>query len=231
MNIINKIVLIKLNYLLNLENKLIQMNFIDTPDTNKSLQIIHKIMYYIEQSNLLDIDRYLMNGDHLNIKYKINEYVHIFNEIWTDFIPNIELIDYETTKQFINYIFTSNEFNLINIIKYSINRLDNIILELESKTFYYIADYHDFIFINQPFYDNIFIEILDEVLNFHHSYSPIIPNVYQNLLFIYQSKNNTLNNKLYMILSNIENLRVNSNLILNSQNIPDLVECMNELNI
>jgi hypothetical protein len=209
-----------MNYLYIIENQIMDINFMDTPQTNQSLDIIHKIMYYIEQSNLLDIHKYLMNGDQLNINFKISEFVHILNEIWTDFIPTIELIDYETTKQFVEYIFTSNEFNLINIIRYSINRLDNVILELQSKTFYYLSEYHDFIFINQPFYDNIFIEILDEVLNYHHTYSTLIPNVYQNLLFVYQDKNNTLSKHLYNTLINL------------NQSVDNLcVDIINQLNI
>lgn len=184
-------------------NKLQSMNFMDTPKTEISLDIIRKIMIYIEHCNQLDIQTYLQNGDNVNINFKINEFIHLLNEIWTDFIPFIETLDYETTKEFVYYIFNNTEFCIIDIIKYSINRLDEIIMEANSRTFYTISDYHDFIFINQPFYDNIFIEILDDICNYHHSYATIIPPVYQNLLFIYQSKNNTLNNTLYKILNDI----------------------------
>jgi len=209
-------------YLLNkleqiLLNHLQSMDFINTSKTEISIEIIRKIMLYIEHCNQLDIQTYLQNGDNVNINFKINEFIHLLNEVWTDFIPYIETLDYETTKQFVNYIFNSNEFCMIDIIKYSINRLDEIIMEANCRTFYFIADYHDFIFINQPFYDNILIEILDDICNYHHSYATIIPSIYQNLLFIYQSKNNTLNNTLYKILNEINQSA--ESLTLNLENL------------
>lgn len=195
-NNLNKLEQILLNKILHNQS----MNFINTPKTKISLDIIRKIMLYIENCNQLDIQSYLQNGDNVNINFKINEFIHLLNEIWTDFIPTIEILDYETTKEFVYYIFNNTHFSIIDIIKYSINRLDEIIMETNSRTFYTISDYYDFIFINQPFYDNIFIEILDDICNYHHSYANIVPPVYQNLLFMYQSKNNTLNNTLYKIL-------------------------------
>lgn len=194
MLLLNKLEQILLNQL---------MNFLNTSKTEMSLNIIRKAMIYIEQCNQLDIQTYLQNGDNVNINFKINEFIHLLNEIWTDFIPYIETIDYEITKQFVNYIFNTNEFSIIDIIKYSINRLDEIIMEANCRTFYFISDYHDFIFINQPFYDNIFIEILDDICNYHHSYATIIPPIIQNLFFCYNCKNNTLNHTLYKILNDI----------------------------
>jgi len=201
-------------------NNLQSMDFTNTPKTEISLDIIRKIMLYIEHCNQLDIQTYLQNGDNVNINFKINEFIHLLNEIWTEFIPYIETLDYEITKQFVNYIFNNEELCVIDIIKYSINRLEEIIMEAEYRTFYFISDYHDFIFINQPFYDNIFIEILNDICNCHHSYATIINPVYHNLLIIYQCKNNVLNNTLYKILNSInqsteslnyhlENLKIN----------------------
>jgi len=179
------------------------MDFMNTIHTEYSLEVMNGINFYIDICNKLNIEYYIQNVDIQNINYKINELIHLINEIWNDFIPRIEIVDLQTTKQFVNYILTSSDFNLVEVIKYSINRFDEIISDLEFRDFYSITDYHDFIFINQPLYDKVFVELLEDILKYKHSY--FIPDIYQELLYIYQERIDKLDRCLYRILSEINN--------------------------
>lgn len=164
---------------------------------------INKIIYYIEQFDLIDIQNRDTHYDHINLQHCIQQKINLLNEIWNDFIPNYEIVDINKCKQFVHYILNCNTLNIQDIIRYSINRIDELQTDFECRIFTTMCDYTDFIFNNQPFYDNLLIEILDEICC--SIYSHFIGPILSNMIYIYKNKVNKFNSSLSYIYNKINN--------------------------
>jgi len=188
----------------------------DFNDTN--LERVNKILcLYMERLDLIDYQN--SDYDNINRNHIISQKVNLLNEIWSEFIPSYQLVNQNKSYEFVFYILNCNSLNILDILRYSINRLDELRTDFECRTFYFMSDYNDFIFINQPYYDNLLIEILSEI---HSStYSHLISPIMYNYICVYKFKYKLFNDTLQHIYNKLNNDLETSDLCkeINSLNI------------